>query len=117
MKVANMPTLTLPNRPWPGEKTPVFPRKTGQAARHGIWQCEAAIAGQNLLLSPLVRQGSRSEFGDVPWPNADKMEDERMAVAERTRCRRRLSNNRYKMREAAALPWRGLSPHRRAMLA
>src|SRR5207249_4772792 len=26
-----------PNGPWPGEKTPYFPAKTGHMARHGIW--------------------------------------------------------------------------------
>src|SRR5437868_427463 len=29
--------LRWPNGPWPGEKTPYFPAKTGHMARHGIW--------------------------------------------------------------------------------
>jgi hypothetical protein len=57
----------------PGQvKTPDFPRKTGQAARHGLWQCEAVIGGQTLLLWPLVRRSPPGEFGDVPWTRADK---------------------------------------------
>jgi hypothetical protein len=31
----------MPNGPWPGEKTPYFTGKTGQAAKHGIWQPDA----------------------------------------------------------------------------
>ena len=45
----------------------------------GQSRTQAVKCGQNLLLSPLVRQGSRSEFGDVPWPNADKMETTALA--------------------------------------
>jgi hypothetical protein len=41
------PEFRLPIGPWPGEKTVYFPRKTGQAARPGIWQPTLDKRGQN----------------------------------------------------------------------
>src|SRR6266404_9921462 len=49
--------LRWPNGPWPGEKTPYFPAKTGHMARHGIWPSDR-------VLSSLGRVGQT-----LPWPS------------------------------------------------
>src|SRR5438132_481685 len=67
------------------------PRATlSLAISGGHGRTGTVIRGQNLLLWPLVRQRSRSEFGGVPWTKTDKMETRRLGVAERTRCSARL---------------------------
>src|SRR5947208_585698 len=44
-----------------------------------------SCAGTTLLVGSLVRQRSRSEFGGVPWPTADKMEPRDQAFSQ-NRC-------------------------------
>src|SRR5438876_2167820 len=54
--------LRWPNGPWPGEKTPYFPAKSGHMARHGIWPSDRMFLrwelGQTWALCVGGRTGS-----------------------------------------------------------
>jgi hypothetical protein len=73
----NLPGELRKTSRWPtADKSAPGPRRTSfaLASSPGQGRTGPVKCGQNLLLSPLVRQRSRSEFGGVAWTNADKME-------------------------------------------
>src|SRR6267378_3939514 len=59
--------LRWPNGPWPGEKTPHFPAKTGHMARHGIWPSDRICVRWAGWVKP--RHGLMTWRADwVSWP-------------------------------------------------
>src|SRR6266446_2638449 len=59
--------LRWPNGPWPGEKTPYFPAKTGHMARHGIWPSDRmCLRWADLATASCVRGRTGSIGPDGP---------------------------------------------------